>query len=384
MADCFDRDAESIELWRRFRLGRDILMLAPRRLGKTVLLNRLQSESEDQGFRAIVVDVEGFRDEKAFFQHLCSSIQEEIGYGATLVASLTERLKRVARGGQQDGDWRTLLLTVDWPEFAEHLLAQLEEDGGDKPWVLLIDEITIFTKTLADDHDAARASTFLYQLRRLARNHPRIRWLLTGSIGLDTIARRGGFEGALVDLEIFPLRPFSEETAASFLQLVAQREHRSFSGTATARAFARLGWLSPYYLEKLGEVAIGTAEPGVEITPEVVDRAADALLTLEHRTYWSVWREHLDKNFLDPERTYLHKILARLAQSEAGESSDLLLAFMSAPQGPSLDAQELQSLLDTLEYDGYITRDGDDPRFRFRMSLLREWWLRHVAPRSGR
>lgn len=384
MTECFDRDAEAAELWKQFRRGRDVLMLAPRRLGKTVLLNRLQEESEAKGFRAIVIDVEGFREEKAFFQHLCASIQEEIGFGATLATSLTERLKRVVRGGQQDGDWRTLLLAVDWPEFAEHLLAQLEEDGGDKPWVLLIDEITIFTKALADDHDGHRAGNFLYQLRRLARSHSRIRWLFTGSIGLDTIARRGGFEGALVDLEVFSLKPFSEETAAEFLQHVAGREHRSFSVPALARSFARLGWPSPYYLEKLGEAASAIAEPGAEITPEVVDQAAEALLQLEHRIYWSTWREHLDKNFLDPERTRLHRILAVLAQAEAGESFDVLLTALSSTQGVSLDPEELQSLLDTLEYDGYITRDGDSSRYHFRMSLLRDWWLRHVSPRPGR
>lgn len=384
MAECFDRDAESTELWRQFRRENDVLMLAPRRLGKTFLLNRLQSESEQEGFRAIVVDVEGFREEKAFFQHLCASIQEEIGYGATLAASLTERLKRVVRGGQQDGDWRAMLLAVDWPEFAEHLLAQLEEDGGDKPWVLLIDEITIFTKALADDHDGNRAGNFLYQLRRLARHHPRIRWLFTGSIGLDTIARRGGFEGALVDLGVFSLRPFSEEIAARFLQHVAQRENRSFSNAAIASAFARLGWLSPYYLEKLAEEAIGISEPGVEISPDVVDQAADALLKLEHRVYWSTWREHLDKNFLDPERTRLHQVLTRLAQGETGESFAVLLTHLNSTQGVSLDEEALQGLLDTLEYDGYITSGEDDPRYRFRMSLLREWWLRHVSPRSGR
>ena len=37
-------------------------------------------------------------------------------------------------------------------------------------------------------------------------------------------------------------------------------------------------------------------------------------------------------------------------------------------------------LLDTLEADGYLTASPDRTRFRFRMNLLREWWLRYVAP----
>jgi hypothetical protein len=38
--------------------------------------------------------------------------------------------------------------------------------------------------------------------------------------------------------------------------------------------------------------------------------------------------------------------------------------------------------LDILQADGYLTAslEEKEPRFRFRMNLLREWWLRYVAP----
>jgi uncharacterized protein len=68
--NCFDRDVEAERLWSHFKKGRNVLMLAPRRMGKTVLLERLKEESESQGFRAIVLDVEGYRHEKDFFQQL--------------------------------------------------------------------------------------------------------------------------------------------------------------------------------------------------------------------------------------------------------------------------------------------------------------------------
>ena len=36
---CFDRTDETKALWSQFQTGRNLLMLAPRRIGKTVLLN---------------------------------------------------------------------------------------------------------------------------------------------------------------------------------------------------------------------------------------------------------------------------------------------------------------------------------------------------------
>ncbi|HEV8239322.1 MAG TPA: AAA-like domain-containing protein, partial [Thermoanaerobaculia bacterium] len=215
---CYDRDEEAQKLWKQFDLGRNVLMLAPRRVGKTVLLERLKEESASKGYRAIVLDVEGYREERAFFREMCASIQEEIGAGQTLLAAFTERLKRVVQGAEFEGDWRNLLLKVDWAIFADNLIAQLDEDKEGKTWLFLVDEITIFTKALLDGPEGReRASEFLYALRRLCREHPRVRWLYTGSIGLDTLARRHGIEGALVDLEIFELQPFGEATATGFL-----------------------------------------------------------------------------------------------------------------------------------------------------------------------
>jgi predicted AAA+ superfamily ATPase len=98
---CFDRDREAERLWHHFEKGRNVLMLAPRRMGKTVLLERLREESERNGFRAIVLDVEGYRHEKDFFQQMCASIQEELGAGQALLAALTETQAR-----RSWGPWR--------------------------------------------------------------------------------------------------------------------------------------------------------------------------------------------------------------------------------------------------------------------------------------
>ncbi|HXO19749.1 MAG TPA: AAA-like domain-containing protein [Thermoanaerobaculia bacterium] len=378
---CFDRDKEAARLWRYFKQGRNVLMLAPRRMGKTVLLERLKEESEGNGFRAIVLDVEGYRQQKDFFQQMCASIQEELGVGQAILASLTERLKRVVHGADNlQGDWRNLLLSMDWQLFADQLLAQLEEATDGMTWVFLVDEITIFTKALLDGAGVSTASDFLYKLRQLCREHPKVRWLFTGSIGLDTLARRHGFEGSLVDLEVFSLDPFSSETATDFLQQIARRNGLVLTEAAVLTMCERLGWLSPYYLEKIGEVACDSASGDKVVDSDAANLAADSLLDLAQRTYWSTWREHLDKNFPEPERTSLFTILAEAARSRHGASIDALVLTLNRPSGEPLVESSVRSYLDTLEADGYLKANPARSHFRFRMNLLREWWLRYVAP----
>jgi hypothetical protein len=378
--DCFDRDREAERLWRYFKDGRNVLMLAPRRMGKTVLLERMKEESASHGFRAIVLDVEGYRHEKDFFQQMCAAIQEEIGPGQAILGALTERLRRVVQGADSlQGDWRNLLLQMDWRLFADHLVAQLEKDTDPRTWVFLVDEITIFTKALLDGQSVTAASDFLYKLRQLCREHRKVRWLFTGSIGLDTIARRHGFEGSLVDLEIFSLEPFSQETARSFLQHIAKRNNVTMTEEAVSTLCERLGWLSPYYLKKIGEAACDRASSAKEVDAESARQAADSLLDLAHRTYWSTWREHLDKNYPEPERTRLFTILAEASRDMSGASLATLLLTLNRAGGEPVTESGLRDLLDTLEADGYLTASPDRTRFRFRMNLLREWWLRYVA-----
>src|SRR5512136_2860811 len=96
----FDREQDCITLWKWFRAEKNVLMLAPRRVGKTMLLHKLCGQAEESGFRAVVVDVQGYGEEKDFFQQLCSSIQEEIGTGQALMAAFTRRLRQVINGDE--------------------------------------------------------------------------------------------------------------------------------------------------------------------------------------------------------------------------------------------------------------------------------------------
>lgn len=250
--------------------------------------------------------------------------------------------------------------------------------------MFLVDEITIFTKALLDSQGVTAASDFLYKLRQLCREHRKVRWLFTGSIGLDTIARRHGFEGSLVDLEIFSLAPFSSTTAREFLQHVARRNDAVMTDDALSTICSRLGWLSPYYLERIGEAACENASASKEVDRQAADLAADSLLGLAQRTYWSTWREHLDKNYPEPERTRLFTILAEISRSPNGASVDALLLILNRTgAGKPLGERDLHSYLDTLEADGYLAADQKRARFRFQMNLLREWWLRYVAPPAG-
>jgi AAA+ ATPase superfamily predicted ATPase len=377
---CFDRDEEITELWRHFKHGHNLLMLAPRRIGKTVLLNHLSRRAAENGFRAILLDVEGFREEKAFFRACCSAIQEELSTGAKVLTAFTDRLNQLLRGnsgGACGGDWRQWLVQTDWQEFADHLFAHLDAHNEDAPWLVLVDELPVFIQALQEKGGPEAISGFLYWLRSMRQKYRRIRWLYTGSIGLDTIARRNHVEGALNDLEAFTLKPFSEATARAFLADIAKRRGCGLAENAAEAILRRLGWLSPYYLERIAEDACAFAPAGGALTLMEAEAAMNQLLELDKRLYWSSWREHLDRNFNEPERGRLYTVLETVARNQRGVDRSLMLTALNRG-GDALGEAVLRDLLDTLLSDGYLILETGG-RCRFRMNLLREWWLRYVV-----
>ncbi len=369
----FDRKQETEQLFNYFKRDKNVLMLAPRRVGKTELMHRIASLAEERGFRAILFDMEGYREEKDFFQELCSAIQEELGIGASLMATATDRLRKLISGSSQSDDWRQILLKSDWREFANHLLAVLEAENSGKQWIILVDELPIFIGELLKAGGRERASTFLYWLRNARQKYRKLRWLYTGSIGLDAVSRREDMEGALLDLEIFSLKPFQRETAAKYLELLAKDAGCEFAEGAVESLLDGLGWLSPYYLEKLADQSFARNQQG-KVDIAIAEQALEAMLALESRPYWAAWREHLTKNFLDPERTKLFQVLDLIASSgpESVSRDSLLARLGDAPA-------DLARWLDTLEADGYLSADAERQQFGFRMELLRCWWLRYVV-----
>lgn len=370
--ECFGRDAESNELWKLFKAENNVLMLAPRRIGKTVLMHHLGSEASAKGYKAVMLNVEGLQDEKEFFRECCAAIQEELSAGKKVMTALSQRLSQLVLGSNS-ADWRAVLLQADWQEFANHLFAHLDQlDEDKKPWLLLVDELPVFVQALQQKGGPDAVSRFLYWLRNMRQKHRNVRWLYAGSIGLDAVARRTNVEGALNDLTPYTLRPYSEKTARSFIENLAKKNGSTFTSAAIDTIIARLGWLSPRYLRVVVDDALAIAE-NRPVDSKEAKEAMDNLLDLDKRLYWSSWREHIDRNFAEPDRSHLHGVLEVAAKDASGVTEDILQVAI-----PSLTKNQLRSILDILVNDGFLNASLER-RYTFRMNLLREWWLRYVV-----
>lgn len=376
----FDRPDERRHL--RFLLDHDkhILMLAPRRVGKTWLSKKLVEDMRAQGWFAVYADVEGLTTTADFLREICRRIEQESEVGDSVLRRVRQTVSQLMNKGFDRG-WKEALGHMDWSSFAETLVRGL--DAHPHRTLIVVDEIALFAMELIKvSPDTAK--TFFYQLRALQQRYKRVQWLFTGSIGLDTVARRVGIGGTLVEMEAFPLEPFSPEAARAFVNdlCAARKIMRPFDlGDDAFEALKDgLGWLSPYYLEHTaGQVrATGATNANGQrsATPDDIRRAIDALLSDTYRQYFVTWEDHLVKNFPRPQAAQLRTILSQCCQAPDGERLDTLLTATKVKSKPAL-----RELLTILVADGYLHEvpDTSDIRFRFRSGLLRRYWQRYHA-----
>jgi hypothetical protein len=349
-------------------------MLAPRRIGKTSLLKKLCDDASQHGFYAVYCSFAKCVDEADCVAELakeldaCKSISQRNSEFFSKLKSLKLGPLGIDWAADKDTGWRAA---------GEELSAALSSDQ--QQWLVCIDELPVFIVSLLQHGESGRqrARTFLYWLRDLRQqNFQRIRWILAGSIGLDTLARRLRMSDAINDLTPFPLDAFSESSARKFLTLLADNYQMPLDEATQTAILQRIDWPIPYYLQLMfSELRDAYADYQRTPSPAGVSECFEKILGNSFRGYFDYWQQRLEDELGQPQAGYALQLLNTLCRSAEGCSREILSPRLSQSI-PDVDSRttELTNLLDILHSDGYLIERGD--KHAFRMEWLREYWHR--------
>ncbi|WP_294042301.1 hypothetical protein [Thiolapillus sp.] len=380
--DFFNRKKEINAIWRALDSD-SLLLLAPRRAGKTSLMKHLVYLAPDKGYQPSYLTVEGAADEADFMERLYRAVAEN---HPNIMKTLVDRVadsplgtwvKRVKKVGALGV---SIELTAEakkhWPEsmtvFGELL------SGLEIPWLLAVDELPLFIlKLLRLDDSGKRAVSFLHNLRELRQNQPGVRWLLAGSIGLDTVTGRYNMADTINDLRLTTLGPFSVHSADDFLQALARSYGLDLHQDVRSHILSRLQWLLPYYIQLVFSELLDIDDRPIRVTD--IDALFEALLQPANKNYFDYWRQRLRESLGTPDDTFATTLLNIACQEPRGTRQAVLRGALGKQiRDPEQRDQRLRYLLDVLVNDGYLVENGE--RYQFHFPLLREYWKRRVAP----
>lgn len=375
--DFFDRELEQRQIWRKLE-SNHLLMLAPRRIGKTSLILRLCESSREHGFLSLHCSLAGCEDERDCIRQLFKAVYPLQTINQKFAQSF-KRIKTVKLGSaiewtnDQADNWRSA------GEEIGEALAHSEDN-----WLICIDELPVFIVKLLQQGEPGRqrARTFLYWLRELRQTHfQRIKWLLAGSIGLDTMTARLRIGDAINDLEPFKLDAFTPESAKKFLAELAQSYGLVIDEVTLDRILQRVGWPVPYYLQLMfSHLRDACEDEGIAPSPAAVDAVFNKLLGHGYRTHFDYWRQRLEDELGQPEAGYANRMLDFVCQSSDGMTSSALNQALHAVMSDAEERERLlRHLLQVLENDGYLTR-LENGRYVFRLEWLRMYWLKESRP----
>jgi hypothetical protein len=330
------------------------------------------------------MNVEGCHDELAFAEKLVDGLSESGLHPEPLSrVSLAFRKARQALSGLKVGA-AGVDMEMSSTEDPDHItLGRAVEsifrkiESGGKPVLLVIDEMPELLLALArDEHGTERVSRLLHWLRALRQTYRQnVRWILLGSIGLDSFVDDRNLRKAINDLTPLNLEALDTEEADSFLSRLGESNGLPLSAEQRALIIDRVGWPLPHHLQIVFHALIDSG--ATQANAAAVDAAFGHLLLPNNLSQFDTWRQRLEEQFDQSDATAAKDILRHLCQHASGRKrAQVLNALMSTRQtsDPAAVEDQLARLLLMLQRDGYLLESAG--RYAFRSFLLREYWHR--------
>ena len=379
--DLYGREYELSRIWELLEQGEHLLMLAPRRVGKTSLMLELH-RAPREGWDVLYVDIEKGDSPADCVAAILAALAADPRFRSRVEAipyssAIKDVFTRMSIGVDVD------LLRVelkdaigrDWDRAADQLQARLSNlpDAGRKI-LIVIDELPILVARVLRTGGHREAELLLSRLRHWRQSpelRGRVHTLVGGSIGLEGVLRRARISGTINDLAPFHLDSWERSTAADFLAKLSRDSHFHLDAGSITRILDLLQDSVPYHVQLFFSAlrAVSAGNPS-RISPELIERCfAERLTGASGTAHLDHYVARLEVSLEEHEYELAREVLTHTCRRRDGTSLGELMGL-----GVS-DERTFRAVLRDLEADGYLIRESD--RFTFRSNLLREWWRRH-------
>ncbi|KKK82274.1 hypothetical protein LCGC14_2805010 [marine sediment metagenome] len=202
----FPRDYLDDRFWRKIRNGEQLLVSAPRRIGKTSFLKNICSkENTDYLVKYFIIESADNSDD--FFRQLYKKLLEYFSGMKRLREFVGDFLKskqitKIGRDGIE-------LHEVDLDYF-EELKSLITQVALDKKLVFIVDEFSEVVENVINVRGKDQARKFLHMNRELRHEEElidKIQFVYSGSIGLESLAESIDATKIINDLADFPINP---------------------------------------------------------------------------------------------------------------------------------------------------------------------------------
>ena len=369
---------------RNLNRGENLLISAPRRIGKSSILKHIKNNPpENQIIKYMIVQSVDSSEE--FFKKLFNELLNDkaifdgiSGYltrTGNTVKKYTSRITGVNVNGSIDFDPNE---HIDYYHECIQLITEFQIN--DKKIIIFIDEFPDALNNILEK-DRTLAIKFLQQNRDLMElfSSSNLQFVYTGSTGLKNIVKkldRLDLVNHLKNIQILPLT--KDEAKELILRLIEgfKEENNKFdiADDVIEYILDKIVWRIPYYMQIItDELFEFYDETENTINKDIVEFVLSELVKSKsnHSDYFENWKKRLKTAFQHQDYEFAIEVLNYIAKNNAIEHS----VFHDLSIKNNVD--DHRYILDVLQHDGYISEDNQ--YYGFNSILLKEWWYINVA-----
>lgn len=372
----FPRNRIVATIYKRLEGQANILLSAPRRVGKTSIMRFLE-DSPREGFCFVYVITESVYSPEEFYRALLkellgSSAVSKLKKSSTrLRNSLDQLLKRI-RTVELGADGLKVELgegnSETYQDAFEALLREIDTEGA--TIVLMIDEFPQTVENIREKSGNQEAIHFLQKQRTFRqKSSPSLRVIYTGSIGLPSLVNKLGDPELINDLNPVEVPPLSHEEGWEMVEKLLLSAKVQWEDGVIDYLLQEISWLIPFFLQLAVQEVIDVFEQTHQpIMKGDVDHALDQMIRQRNNTYFESYYARLNDAFPPTELGFVLALLSVVAN----EGYLLRQAALDLAREEGVLAP--QPVLEALQYDGYLYVSDPDKEFRFQSPILARWW----------
>lgn len=387
---CF-RAAFLDDLWDCLKKN-NILLVAPRRMGKTSIMYRLVDQPRNNHL-VVYLSAGAFTTPADFVIHLIIAIKEsqpdyfydQLG----VIWGLYKNILRQTRNADSFEVKEALRKELDWSRHWEDQAGQLINGIRklNQPILFLIDELPDMFLRM-QKHALDQFETFLHWFRivREIPNSP-VRWIVAGSTNMIASLDSVGHTKLINDFYHLVLLPFSLKEVENFVIKIFSEQAVKFDAKVIPRMQELLGHAIPFFLQLMTKelVARWKQDPDKAMTKAMVDEVFEKdLLGMRMLGHLQHFHSRIEVYFPEVDREAVYDILSQLAVSNGIPLKTLFARYVkleSKKPNPREERQLMQSfsrLLLFLQIDFYV-EDIGDRKYDFANQLIKLWWKKYYG-----
>ncbi|MBL4689035.1 MAG: hypothetical protein JKY37_30870 [Nannocystaceae bacterium] len=359
------RDLLVGELWRHLD-RQSIALFSPRRVGKTSVLHRMAALAP-AGWEVRLRDLEGLDSPAAFAQYLYEDAGGLVGGTKGGLAKARALVLKLA-GSIEIKNVKLTLKGDAWRRLLERLFEDMDAHlaASDSKLVFFWDEFTLFIGDVAARGDAQGAMVLLDTLRAARQRHPRIRMVLTGSVGFHLVMRQlvqAGYGNRPINdvrAERVPMLDpaASDELVAALLRGIDVPPDEALVAAVTSASEGH-----PFVVQHLVDRLRGR----MSVTPAEIETELEDLLAPPSVLDLGHYAERLQRYYGEYAELAV-SVLDAVAVHESGLHVDAIAATLD------VEVKALVDVLRDLRDDDYL--HFENRHARFALDFVRRYWVK--------